>query len=131
MQSKTPKKNMTLLIAEPDESLSVLLEASARLQGYNVCLVDNYDDIKPAVEKYKPFAIILDAGKTGNMRGLDICTELKFHSENFRSNIILTTTLHDKEPVLNAGADLYLPKPYELSVLFGKIKKFNEDYNNI
>lgn len=126
-----PEKNMTLMIAEPDESLSVLLEASARLQGYNVVIVESYDEIKSAVKEYNPFAVILDAGKTGNMRGLDICTELKFHTENFRSNIILTTTLHDKEPVLNAGADLYLPKPYELSVLFGKIKKFNDDFNNI
>ena len=37
--------------------------------------------------------------------------------------------IHDKELVLNAGADLYLPKPYELSVLFGWIKKFNDNYN--
>ena len=52
-----------------------------------------------------------------------------FTENNIKPNIILTTTIHDKEMVLNAGADLYLPKPYELSSMFGWIKKFNENYN--
>ena len=73
--------------------------------------------------------IILDAGNSETLKGLEICKKLKFETSNLKSNIIFTTTVHNKEMVLNAGADLYLPKPYELSVIFGWIKKFYENYN--
>lgn len=122
-------ENKNILIAEPDEALSILLEASARLQGYNVKVVSNYDDIFYAIENFKPAVIILDAGNSETLKGLEICKKLKFETPNLKSNIIFTTTVHNKEMVLNAGADLYLPKPYELSVIFGWIKKFYENYN--
>ncbi|MCD7740282.1 MAG: response regulator [Candidatus Gastranaerophilales bacterium] len=121
--------NNNILIAEPDEALSLLLEATARLQVYNVKIVNEYEEIIPAIEEFSPAVIILDAGNSKTLRGLEICRKLKFETKNLKSNIIFTTTVHNKEMVLNAGADLYLPKPYELSVIFGWIKKFNENYN--
>ncbi len=123
------EKNNNILIAEPDEALSILLEATARLQGYNVKVVNEFDEIYDAITQYNPAVIILDAGNSETLKGLEVCRKLKFELQNVKSNIIFTTTLHDKEMVLNAGADLYLPKPYELSVIFGWIKKFNDNYN--
>ena len=123
------EKNNNILIAEPDEALSILLEATARLQGYNVKVVNEFDEIYDAITQYNPAVIILDAGNSETLKGLEVCRKLKFETQNVKSNIIFTTTLHDKEMVLNAGADLYLPKPYELSVIFGWIKKFNDNYN--
>ena len=123
------EKNNNILIAEPDEALSILLEATARLQGYNAKVVNEFDDIYEAIIQYNPAVIILDAGNSETLKGLEVCRKLKFELQNVKSNIIFTTTLHDKEMVLNAGADLYLPKPYELSVIFGWIKKFNDNYN--
>ncbi len=123
------EKNNNILIAEPDEALSILLEATARLQGYNVKVVNEFDEIYDAITQYNPAVIILDAGNSETLKGLEVCRKLKLELQNVKSNIIFTTTLHDKEMVLNAGADLYLPKPYELSVIFGWIKKFNDNYN--
>ncbi len=122
-------ENKNVLIAEPDEALSILLEATARLQGYNVKVINEFDEIFEAIKETEPAVIVLDAGNDETLKGLEICRKLKFETQNLKSNIIFTTTLHDKEIVLNAGADVYLPKPYELSVIFGWIKKFNEDYN--
>ncbi len=125
-----PELNNNILIAEPDEALSVLLEATARLQGYNVKVVNEYEEIFEILKEYNPAVIILDAGNTETLKGLETCKKLKLENPKIKSNIIFTTTIHDKELVLNAGADLYLPKPYELSVMFGWIKKFIEDYNS-
>lgn len=124
------KLNNNILIVEPDEALSILLEATARLQGYNVQIVNEFDEIFSALELFDPAIIILDAGNSETLKGLEVCRKLKFETSNLKSNIIFTTTVHDKELVLNAGADLYLPKPYELSVMFGWIKKFYENYNS-
>ena len=123
------EENNNILIMEPDEALSVLLEATARLQGYNVKIINEFEDIFYSLNDFSPAVIILDAGDSETLKGLDICRKLKFDTENLKSNIIFTTTVHDKEMVLNAGADLYLPKPYELSVMFGWIKKFRDNYN--
>ena len=128
---ETKNINKNILIAEPDEALAILLEATAKLQGYNVKIVDEFENIYNAIEQFNPAVIILDAGCRDTLKGLDICRKLKFELKNFKSDIIFTTTIHDKELVLNAGADLYLPKPYELSVMFGWIKKFYNDFNNI
>lgn len=128
IEEKTPNKN--ILIAEPDEALSILLEATARMQGYKITVINDFENIIAECQKFNPAVIILDAGNSEELKGLEICKKLKFENPNIKTNIIFTTTIHNKELVLNAGADLYLPKPYELSVLFGWIKKFEEDYNN-
>ena len=121
--------NKNILIIEPDEALSILLEATALMQGYKVKIVNEFEKIYGAINEFEPAVIILDAGDAESLKGLEICKKLKFETANFPANIIFTTTVHDKEMVLDAGADLYLPKPYELSVLFGWIKKFYENYN--
>ena len=122
--------NNRILIMEPDEALSVLLEVSAGLMGFKAQILENYDEIYEAAKCFNPFLIILDAGNTDNMQGIETCRKLKFETPDFKPYIIFTTILHDKELVLNAGADLYLPKPYELSVITAWIKKFNEDFNS-
>ena len=106
-----------------------MLEATALMQGYKVKIVNEFEKIYGAINEFEPAVIILDAGDAESLKGLEICKKLKFETANFPANIIFTTTVHDKEMVLDAGADLYLPKPYELSVLFGWIKKFYENYN--
>lgn len=124
-------ENNNILIAEPDEALSILLEATAKMQGYNAKIVTDFEKIFEAIKDFDPAVIILDAGNSETLKGLEVCRKLKFEQPNFKSNIIFTTTIHDKELVLNAGADLYLPKPYELSVMFSWIKKFNDNFNNM
>ena len=45
--------------------------------------------------------------------------------------IIVSTIIHDKKLILDAGADLYMPKPYELVNIFGWIERLIAEYNEI
>ena len=47
--------------------------------------------------------------------------------ENTR--FIVTSIFHNKEKVLNAGADLYLPKPYEMSDILKWVERFVNEVN--
>lgn len=100
------KVNNSIYIKEPDEALSLLLRTSLELQGYDV--VDSLDIESP----YQPAIIIVDSGD--DLSGLGICRELKNRVNFVNTKIIVTTTIHDKAAILDAGADLYLPKPYEI-----------------
>ena len=101
--------NNNIFIKEPDEALALLLRTTLELQGYNVAEeIDINSSEQPAI-------LILD--NSDDMAGLELCKQIK-NSPNFvNSKVIITTSIHDKSSVLDAGADLYLPKPYEISDL--------------
>ena len=68
-------------------------------------------------EETIPSLIILDAGDADTLNGIEICKNLRSNPNFDRTKIIVTSVYHDKEMVLNAGADLYIPKPYDISGL--------------
>lgn len=108
--------NGKIYIKESDESLALLLRTTLELQGYDVAdSINQEDSVLPSI-------FILDSGD--NLEELDFCRKLKNNPNFVNSAIIVTTTIHDKAAVLDAGADLYLPKPYELSDLIRWIEYF-------
>lgn len=108
--------NNNIFIKERDEALSLLLRTTLELQGYDV--VEELD----INENSQPRILILDSGD--DLSELALCRELK-SSQNFvNTKIIVTTTVHDKRAVLDSGADLYLPKPYEISDLIRWVEHF-------
>ena len=99
----------SVYINEPDESLALLLRTTLELQGYDVMEALNMEDI------IQPRILIIDSGD--NLEGLEFCKLIKSQNSFVNSKIIVTSSVHDKTAVLNAGADLYLPKPYEITEL--------------
>lgn len=100
-----------IVVIEPDEALELLLRTTLELQGYDV-LTEINRETSPAM-----FIIDIDDKKIN----LELCKNLKTIYPN--SKIIATSNLHDKSTILNTGADLYMPKPYELSNLLRWVAK--------
>lgn len=108
--------NKNIFIREKDESLSYLIRTALELQGYDV---QNELDENSAIQ---PSIIIMDSGK--ELEELDFLKKIK-KSQNFvNTKVIVTTTIHDKSVILDSGADLYLPKPYEISDLIRWVEYF-------
>jgi DNA-binding response OmpR family regulator len=119
--------NAKVLIFEPDYALSFLLETGAKMRGFEVMAVSEVEEIS---EEFIPAVIILDAGSVSELNGIKICRNFKNNPKFKNSNIIMTSVLHDKELILNAGADLYLPKPYEISFIFEWVERLMTKYNS-
>jgi len=102
-----------IFIIEEDEAMTLLLKTILDLQGYEVTNLNSIQDL----EKTIPALIILDAGATDTLKGIELCKEIRQNHIFDRTKIIMTSILHDKELILNSGADLYIPKPYEISNL--------------
>lgn len=111
-----PKENHRIYIDEPDEALALLLRTTLELQGYEIT-----ENLDPGADE-QPGIVIIDSNE--DMSGLDACKDLKTRLNFVNTKIIVTTTVHDKSAILNAGADLYLPKPYEISDLIRWIEFF-------
>lgn len=116
--------NNKIVIIEPDEAMNILLKTILELQGYEVLTASVFEDVSE-----QPAVIILDAGSADSLKGLDLCKTLRQNSEFSGTKLIVTSILHDKELILNCGADLYLPKPYELSNLIKWVKFFVDEVN--
>lgn len=121
------KYNNKILIFETDEALSVLLNTILNLQGYQTQIIQEY---KIPTEHEIPALIIVDAGDLEKRNGLNLCYKLKQEEDFKNSKVIVTSIIHDKELVLNTGADLYLPKPYEIPHLIKWVNDFIKEFNN-
>lgn len=110
------EKSHTIYIKEQDSSLAYLLRTTLELQGYDVTEELDFNSSD------SPSIFIIDSGDS--LEKLDLCKDIKNNSNYSNSKIIVTSTVHDKESVLACGADLYLPKPYEISDLIRWVEYF-------
>lgn len=121
--------NNKILIIENDEAMTLLLTTIFNLQGYDTEVINNYSEFTGDTE-INPAVIILDAGNIETLSGLEISKAIKNNTKFSSSKLIVTSIFHDKELVLSSGADLYIPKPYEISGLIKWVERFINEYNN-
>ena len=120
------KYNNKILIIEQDEAMTLLLSTILNIQGYEIKISNSFKEIDA---DYIPAVIILDAGKDENKNGTDICKIIKDSHIYKNTKLIVTSIYHDKEAILKAGADLYIPKPYDVKGLVKWVEDFIEEVN--
>lgn len=106
--------NREIIILENDSAMELLLRTTLELQGYDV--------LTELQETSVPALFIIDTGD--NMDKLELCSKIKSNRLFANSKMIVTSNRHDKSAILDTGADLYLPKPYELSTLIKWVEHF-------
>jgi DNA-binding response OmpR family regulator len=113
-----------ILVVDDDEAILEAFQLTLESWDYSVKTASKYDDIIKVLDNDKPDLIILDVLLSGQ-DGRDICRKLK-ENEKYRKTPIIMVSAHPdaKENSLDAGADDFLPKPFDIDVLLKKIKKF-------
>ena len=119
--------NNKILIIEEDESMTLLISTILNLQGYKTFVQNTY--ASEEIPTVPPAVIILDAGTAESKTGLELCKIIRKNQEYKNTKIIITSVFHDKEEILKVGADLYLPKPYDMSVLIKWVDSFIKEVN--
>jgi len=112
-----------ILIVEDEQHLADGLRYNLEAEGYSV---DAVPDAESALEKFKSNAaaydvVVIDVMLPG-MDGFQLATELRAQGQFVP--ILMLTARGQAEDVLRgfeAGADDYLPKPFELAVLIARI----------
>ena len=97
------------------------------MQGYETETLRQFHAHKDVSEI--PAIIILDAGTIEEKSGLETAAKIRQNPAYNNTKIIVTSIFHDKELILNSGADLYLPKPYEIFTLVKWVETFIKEVN--
>lgn len=120
-QELSQDKNNRILIVEEDAATAYLVVMTLDMQGYQTQAMSNYKEVLNYVEKFSPNLVIIDAAFDD--RGLEICYQIK-QKQKEKTKVIVTSVMHNKKSSLEKGADLYLPKPYDIFELHFWVRKF-------
>lgn len=119
-----------ILVVEDNIEMGNLLADFLKSEGYSVVLCTNGEDALEHFERVGAKLIILDI-MLPNMDGFGVCRKIR---ENSNTPIIVVSAKSDKEDKLNGltlGADDYIEKPYDIDLLFAKIRGiFTRRYTN-
>jgi two-component system response regulator MprA len=113
---------MKLLVVDDDRALRDVLRRTLTLAGYEVVTAESGGDALARVTGDTPDAIVLDIGLP-DLDGLDVCRLLR--SEGNRVPILILTArdaVSDRIDGLDAGADDYLVKPFDVDELKARLR---------
>lgn len=112
-----------VLIVEDEKHLADGLRYNLKAEGYEVDVAGSAEEAYPLLTDREPAydVVVLDVMLPG-MDGFSLASRLRAHGHFIP--ILMLTARDQAQDVLRgfeAGADDYLPKPFELSVLLARI----------
>jgi len=111
-----------ILIADDDRAIREALSRALTLEGYEVVLAPDGAQALSLIESTKPDAAVLDV-MMPNVDGLTVCRVLR--AERNRVPVLMLTArteTPDRVAGLDAGADDYLAKPFDLDELLARLR---------
>jgi two-component system response regulator MprA len=113
---------MRLLIVDDDRPLRDALRRALSLAGYEVDAAAGGEDAIVRIGESRPDAVVLDVGLP-DLDGLDVCRRLRASGE--RVPVLMLTArdaIEDRIDGLDAGADDYLVKPFDVGELKARLR---------
>lgn len=111
-----------LLLAEDDQSVREALERALKFEGYDVRAVADGSLALEALTNIEPDVIVLDV-MMPSVDGLTACRRIR--EKGLRTPVLMLTARHDvadRVAGLDAGADDYLVKPFDLEELLARLR---------
>lgn len=121
--SSPEKERATVILAEDNDELRAYL-AESLAQTYRVIALPGGSQVEEMAQEMNPDLIISDV-LMPDVRGDELCHRLKSSIKTSHIPFILLSALSEKENVirgLESGADDYIIKPFDFSVLRARIR---------
>ncbi len=113
---------MRLTVVDDDRALREVLRRALTLAGYEVRLADSGAAALAEIASSQPDAVVLDIGLP-DINGLEVCRLLR--REGNRVPVLMLTArdaVSDRIDGLDAGADDYLVKPFDIDELKARLR---------
>lgn len=119
-------KNATILVIEDEQDIRDLISFQLKSEGHNVLIAESVDKAIGIVERPEKIDLfIIDWMLPGIMSGLEFTKKLRAQKNYKETPIVMITALTQPENIvaaLDAGADDYITKPFDLKVLEARVR---------
>lgn len=117
-----------VLIVDDEPSLAKSIQRVLCQDGFETQIASNGFSAGSMLESFNPAVVTLDLKMPG-MGGLDVVRFIRNQERFSHLKILIVSALSQQkiDEAINAGADDFLGKPFENSVLLEKIKQINGD----
>lgn len=116
-------KNKRVLIVEDDEDFSHLLEETLTREGSEARISQGFDQLMQEIEEYQPRTLIIEAARLGHQNFVPLCKSMQKFKDGFGLKIVVATNVPGYKNFLDTGADVYIPKPYDLETLLKEVRR--------
>ncbi|MCW2927289.1 MAG: mprA [Thermoleophilia bacterium] len=114
---------MRVLVVDDDEDIRVSLRRALALDGHDAVLTEDAESALEQLQRDDGFdVVVLDRGLPG-IDGLEACRRIR--AAGLDIAVLMVTALgavHDRVDGLDAGADDYLVKPYDVDELLARVR---------
>ncbi|HEY9775229.1 MAG TPA: response regulator [Planktothrix sp.] len=116
------QRQSRILVVEPDGAMACLLQETLSLEGYMVQVTSSADDALEMARDQQPDLVLLESNLADRaMDGWELCRVFKRTEELCNIWVVMATSHPDQSAALEAGADLYLPKPFDMPSLLSEV----------
>ncbi|MEL7086496.1 MAG: diguanylate cyclase [Cyanobacteria bacterium J06597_1] len=121
LHARAPKGKVLGVI--PDAALAYLLQVRLELEGYPVRLTSTAREAAHLIEQWNPEVVVADPNPV-----LDSCRFLRTLLPEPDMLLVMLASESDRSAVLEAGADLYVPKPFDVRDLLYWIERLRQSH---
>ncbi len=113
----------TILVVDDEEAIAEAVRARLESEGFRVIAAADGREAIEAHAEHHPDLVVLDLMLPG-MDGLEVCRKLRELLRQATPVLMLTARddVSDRIRGLDAGADDYLPKPFDLDELLARLR---------
>src|SRR5260221_5034523 len=118
-----PEQDVVVLVADDEPSTLALVASHVRSRGYKVLEASDGDQAWQLAHEHLPDLVILDVMMPG-MSGWEVCRKIREAVSLAHNTVIMLTGIGENLNEMTSplyGADSYLDKPFEFSVLDERI----------
>lgn len=110
-----------ILVVDDDIDIGNMLSLMLEYKGYTVTVCERADQIEDIITSLTFHLIIMDMLLSG-VNGVDVCRSLRQNNKYAHIPVMMTSAHPNaKELCLEAGADDFISKPFEMNEILQKI----------
>lgn len=119
-------KNSHILVIEDEQDIRDLISFQLKAEGHTVTAVESADKAVGVLERNEKIDLfIIDWMLPGSMNGLEFTKKLRAQKIYKEVPVIMITAMTQAENIvagLDAGADDYMTKPFDMNVLQARVR---------
>jgi DNA-binding response OmpR family regulator len=116
-------RSARILVIDDDPDIGIMIKMMLEYKGYSVSVAVRADQAEEMMGEESFDLIIMDMLLSGT-NGIDLCSELKKNGKTAHLPVIMISAHPNaKEICMQAGADEFISKPFDMQEILSKIQQ--------